>query len=214
MPHDFHITITNTESGEKEKLDGQFSDKDWALLTRFLSKWHRLAECRIAETRKQLNFGVSGGGEKPVTFTASLPPEDDIAAFLHRMRPFVLKRETTNFGKTRNILARYLAHPMLRKHLDKVRDLYDGKSVPFYVGVNDTTITPDETVNTWLYADEYHQDDDKLKELDALYNVFPEPSARALFLTYMLERASAIGKLAAIIEDIAKGDSEPRPLRP
>jgi len=208
MPHEFHITINDGNTGEKERLHGQFSDEDWKSLTRFLALSFRLAECRIAVTRDQLNFGISGGGEKPVTFSATLPPEDDIAAFLHRMRPFILKREPSNFYRVRNLLTRYMTHPQIRRHLDGLRDLYEGKKVPFSMGYNDTEITPIDTVDSWLNASEYHQDEDKQAEMDALYSVFPEPSARALFLTYMLERANAIGKLGEFVNRLDKRDGE------
>lgn len=214
MPHRFQVTLRNETSGTAERLDGEFSDEDWDSLSRFLALSYRLAKCQIARTKNQLHFRINGSAEQEVVFEATLPPEDDIAAFLLRMRPFVLQREATNFFKVRNILARYLTLPILRKHLDNLRDRYNGKFIPFSVGVNTMELSSEKTVDIWLNAFEYHQDVEKQAELNAMYKVFPESSARVMFLYYMLERASAIGKLGALIDGFVKNDAEPHRLRP
>ena len=53
----------------------------------------------------------------------------------------------------------------------------------------------------------------RFAELIAMYRVFPEQSARVLFLYYMVERASAIGKLGALIDGVASKDTQQRQLR-
>jgi hypothetical protein len=46
-----------------------------------------------------------------------------------------------------------------------------------------------------------------------MFTVFPEHSARALFLYAMIERAAAIGQLATIVDSLASRDGTERPLR-
>jgi hypothetical protein len=179
---------------------------------------YRLAECRIAETQDQLNLSVSWDKGEPVVFDAELPPEDDIAAFLLRMRPFILDKEPTNFHRVRNILARYLSLPSVRSLLDALKDRYEGKRIPMRIEVGSLagtlSLTSNDAIDKWLNAFEYHQDLEKQMELRAMYEVFPETSARVLFLYAMLERAAAIGKLGALIDGLSKREGVPREVRP
>jgi hypothetical protein len=207
MPHKFRVTTEIKETGIKEELHGEFPDKDWDLLQRYLACSWRLASCNMAKTQHDLHFGFKGEIGKPVTFTATLPPEDDIAAFLMRMRPFVLKKkEPTNFFKIRNILARYLTLPSARAYLDRLHNLYQGSGIPVVIKFGELAITSEEALDKWLYGYEYHQDLDKQRELENLYRVFPEENARVIFLYQMLDRASAIGKLGALIDGFTKKD--------
>lgn len=64
----------------------------------------------------------------------------------------------------------------------------------------------DEAVDLWLNAFEYHPDQDKRAELKAMFAVFPEPTARALFLEMMLARASAVQQLAEFLERLRLKD--------
>jgi len=212
MPHLFKITVQD-RAGQSRELSGEFPDTEWTQLQRFLTSSFRLAECGFAESHRQLSFGIKTSAGQPVVHTATLPPERDVAEFLHRMRPFVLDREQTNFFKIRKILARRLTLPEVRTHLDRLRDLYSGKEIPFALHVNERVLTSDEGLDLWLNAFEYHQDSQKQTELEAMYRVFPEPSAKAVFLYTMLQRASAVGKLGAFIDGLAKADGTAQALR-
>jgi hypothetical protein len=209
----FNITARNTVTGEAERLAGEFDDAEWGQLMRFLDRSFRLARCGIVWTQHDLKFGMSAKVGEPTTFTATLPPERDIAEFLHAMRPFVLKGEPTSFLHVRNILARRLTLASVREHLDQLRERYSGKHIPFAVQFNDITLTSEEALAKWLNAFEYHQDSDKQEELEAMFRVFPEDSARALFIYHMLQRASAVGKLGALIDGLVKADGTERPMR-
>jgi len=213
VPQPFNIATISSQTGETERLSGEFEDSEWTQLTRFLDRAWRLAQCGIVQTQYDLKFGMSAKLGEPTTFTATLPPERDIAEFLHTMRPFVLEREPTSFLKVRNILARRLALTSVRDHLDGLRGRYLGKHIPFAIQANDLTLTSEDAVEKWLNAFEYHQDSEKQEELSAMFRLFPEPNIRALFIYFMLQRASAVGKLGALIDGLGKRDGIERPVR-
>lgn len=167
----------------------------------------------MAQTMSELTFGVSWTEGGPLVHKATLPPADDISAFLHRMRPFILQDESTHFPKIRNLLAHYLNVPAARKYLGSLRERYTGKAIGLSIRVGDIDLTAENAIHKWLYAFEYHQDEDKRAELLAMYKIFPETSARALFLCAMLQRASAIGKLGALIDGLSRRDGVAQRLR-
>jgi hypothetical protein len=212
MPQPFNITAKNSRTGEAETLSGQFPDEEWSQLDEYLACSFRLAACRFAHSFTQLSFGFSWKLGQPVSFRAQLPPEDDIAAFLLRMRPFVLKSEATYFTRICSILSRRLALAPVRRLLKGLRERYDGKRIGFSIAVGSLSLTSPEALEKWLNAFEYHRDKEKRIELEAMFRVFPETSARALFLYSMLERAAAIGKVGALVDGLKKRDGVPRSL--
>jgi hypothetical protein len=217
MPHQFKVTITEQRTGQSDQVSGEFPDEEWQPLEKFLECSYRLAKCRIAETQKDLKLHISGKVGEPTVFTAQLPPEDDIAVFLHRMRPFILDEEPTSFLKVRNILKRRLALPAARKYLDHLKDLYSGKDFPMTIEVGTESgtlsLTSDEAIRKWLNASEYHQDSDKQAELQAMYRIFPKESAQVLFLSALLGRAAAIGRMGALIDNLAKREGIQQSMR-
>jgi hypothetical protein len=212
MPQPFNITAKNNRTGEAETLSGEFPDDEWLRLEEFLACSFRLAACRFAHSFTQLSFGFSWKHGQPVEFTAKLPPEDDTAAFLLRMRPFVLKREPTYFPRICNVLSHRLELAPVRRLLAGLRERYDGKRIVFSITAASLSLTSPEALEKWLNAFEYHRDKEKRAELQAMFSVFPENSARALFLYSMVERAAAIGKVGAFVDGLKKRDGAARSL--
>ena len=162
----------------------------------------------MAESQSDLAFHFHGELGKPTYWEVSLPPEDDIAAFLLRMRPFLLAAEPTSFLKVRKTLRRYVTLESVRRYLDQLRARYIGSAMPFTLtvgsAVGEISLGTNEAILKWLNAFEYHQDEDKQTYLRAMYAVFPEDSTRAILLYGLLHRAGAIGKLGALIDGLAK----------
>jgi hypothetical protein len=208
VPHPFHIKVTNAETGQVEEQSGTFSDEDWRHLTEYLANSYRLAGCRFAESQSELNWKIAGEQGKPTRIEATLPPEDDIAAFLHYLRPFVLEKSPTNFARIRSIIAREVSLAPVQRYLKTLKTLYAGGQIPFKIEIGSRTgrlvLNSEEAIDKWLNGLEYHQDGDKQADMKAVFEVFTEPAARAMLLYCMLERASAIGKLGAMIDGFAK----------
>lgn len=212
MAHSFHVKATNNKTGVVTEMHGEFPDAEWADALRYLNAFSKLSKCRIVETQSQLNLGFSWKAGEEVSFWASLPPNDDIDAFLHRMRPFVLKDEPTSFYRMRNVVARRVALESMRSHLEHVKATYSGTAMGFSIDYSNRRLTSDEAVDLWLNAFEYHQDEDKRVEIRAMFQLFPEVPARALFLQMMLTRASAVQQLAEILERLRLKDGVERRL--
>jgi hypothetical protein len=213
VPHPFRVTITNKRTAEAETVVGEFPDDEWTALTQCQDAYQRLARCRMAQTQHDLSWKISHSAGNSVIHEATFPPDDDIDAFLLRMRPFVLEREKTHFYRVRNVLARRIPFALFHQHLDSVPDRYAGKTLGFTLEVGGVPLAAPEAIDKWLNAFEYHLDTDKQAELHAMFRVFPEQSARALFVHAMIERAAAIGQLVPIIDSLASRDHVERPLR-
>jgi hypothetical protein len=116
------VNVSDPSTGLAITCQARFEDEEWQVLLRFEEEAGRLVKtCMIADG---CNVNVSLRFNEKTGFTpvADLPPEDDVAAFLHRMRPFVLKDESTSFYRVCGILARRFEDSQLRKMLASQRD--------------------------------------------------------------------------------------------
>jgi hypothetical protein len=200
----FHITLTHKQTGATETVAGTFSEEEAPVLQQYDLQFKRLASCRLRESQADLELGFTVEVGKPAKHKAKLPPEEDVSSFLHRMRPFILEREPASFFRVRNLLARHLNAHSARAHLEAVKARYVGEAMGFRFTVRGLLLNGEQAVDMWLNAFEYHQDKEKQAELSALYAVFPETSACALFLCLLLERAAAIEKLASLVNGLIK----------
>jgi hypothetical protein len=57
----------------------------------------------------------------------------------------------------------------------------------------------------WLNAFEYHRDEDKRNEVEALHWPWPTEGSRALFLALMLDKAAAVSYVHWIIGTLHQG---------
>jgi hypothetical protein len=210
VPHPFHLTVANNNTGAIDVQSGAFTDEEWHRLSSYLASAHRLAACRLAETQSQLNWRITGERGEPTRIEATLPPEDDIAAFLHYLRPFILVRSPISFARTRNTVAGHITLPSIQRYLKRLKAIYLGEEIPFQIEVGsragELRLDSAEAIDKWLNGLEYHPDVEKRAFIEAVFEVFTEPATRAMFLYCMLERASAIGKLGAMIDAFAKRD--------
>jgi hypothetical protein len=214
VPQPFKITLKHQATGEVERIEGEFSDSEWSQLSAYLVCSNRLSKCRLRQSQAALRLSISWKEGQQVVHEVTLPPEDDMAAFLHLMRPFVLEREPTNFYKVKNVLARRITLGRFQRFLDAVKSRYAGNTLSFTIQVAALTLTTPEAIDKWLNAFEYHLDEDKQIELRAMFETFPEQSARALFLTAMLERAVAVGRLAQVVHSLTVRDRQERTFTP
>jgi hypothetical protein len=204
MPQLFTITVTTT-TGEKHTQSGQFPDDEWDLLKRFLAYTFPLSETGIVKYGRGVSYKVHWHHEQGETEEAVVPADDEVSAFLHRMRPFILQSEPSYLPRILNVLARRVTLPTARRILDVYRKRFlrqlDGD---LRISTGEVELTSDETLTKWLNAFEYHRDEDKQKDLREITVAFTEPSSRAIFLISLYEKAKAVFETASLIRALEK----------
>ncbi len=202
MAHCFTVTIRNKKTGEAQSVSREFLDDEWARLIRFRDNASRLLATGLFQRQALPSYAFRWDREFGVSHLTVLPSDDDADAFLHRMRRFILKREPIFFKAVCNIISRRVDLPMCTEAIDKQKDRFACKRLGFSIQAGPLVLTSDAALEKWLYACEYHEDDDKPQDLAALYEIFPKPAARALFLTSLLEKAAAVATVASLIDAI------------
>src|SRR5262245_26311625 len=105
MPETLTCRFRIGEGGPVEEVQATFPDEDWALLIEFLHYADQLFSLRAAEFR--LSVKLHWAKDTGISVSGEMPHDDDIATLLHRMRPFVLQKESTYLTKVCNVLSRF-----------------------------------------------------------------------------------------------------------
>lgn len=133
--------------------------------------------------------------------SASLPPEELVAEFVHRLRPFVLDSEHTFFPRVRNVLHQRLQSSAVRSRLELWKTQFSGELTArtFQVTAGDSIINSDKTLRLWLNAFEYHRDEDKREAMASIYLIIPETACRFYFFDLLVSKAEAVLAMADFI---------------
>jgi hypothetical protein len=136
-----------------------------------------------------------------LSVTTELPPDEQVFALLHRLRPFVLDEEDTNFHKVSNTIARQADHALIRAFLRVQKDLFASKPSQHVVRIfsNEVLLNCEATLKQWLNAYEYHRDADKRQALEYLHRLFPLDASRAIFVTMLYDKADAVRNLHTLV---------------
>jgi hypothetical protein len=189
------------QTGETIEAQGTFPEKEWRILARFTEYADQLRQNLLGRQGAAVSFTVRGETGSGLEYEVALPTDDELGAFLHRLRPFVLPKERTAFSSVTEILRRRLVHPVALDVLSRHHALFAGESFQslFTVTINDLIINSEEALRLWLNGFEYHRDEDKRAALEALAPVMPLEAARAIFINMMLDKSTAVREVAGMI---------------
>jgi hypothetical protein len=175
MAREVKLTLTLNPGARIETMQATFEDDEWGRLADFLAYAKQMEETELLRNGfpgLSLSFKSENGG---TTITSKLPPEDQISAVLHRLRPFVLEGERTNFHAICNILSRRFESDLMRRAVSAMKELYSGgyNQRLYTLTAGNMTINSEEFLLKWLNAYEYHRDKDKRAELAEIATILP-----------------------------------------
>ncbi len=152
-----------------------------------------------------------GRESQELSSQAELPPDDDVAALLHKLRPFILQKEPTYFMTVCSILGKHLNNAYIRGFLKQTRHLFDGRQLQskFRITVNaEALLNSDAVLDFWLNAHEYHKDREKQKKLEELTHMPTLDSAKVVFFILLNEKMRAIYATASLVASVLGKESK------
>lgn len=203
MSHSFELAL-RVNQGEAEKLHVEVDDSDWQTLIGYLEDFDRLAATRMGGNC-QIKVTFTFDARTGFSWSGEMPPEDDVAAFLHRLRPFVLNDERSNFNRVCNILGRAIAHPGMTALLRQQRDEFAGRAFQSQLQLlsNGAVVNTEQVLQNWLNAYEYHRDPERRERLAKVHHeLLPLEALRPVFVSMLIDKARAIGTVVAVVRMI------------
>lgn len=223
-PYQLAIKITppegaNEPTPEPVSISGQLGDKDWDLLKRFNERAIELFQTRFVQSGmpSNLNIKMEPG---TLSFSTQLPDPDDLAAFLHRLRPFFLGTEETNFDKICDLIKTRLDNQFITSMISEQQATYHGERLRSMFTIRlirQDTATPasdefivnsDELLKKWLYSSEYHFDNNKRELIESFETIMPLEAQKSVFIQLLGEKMEAISLVASIVRVILGIDME------
>lgn len=201
MSHKVNLYLIKDRASNRITITGELQDDEWEILLKYNEYADELANIALVRNGGPGNLTLNYNKEKGYSYSCSLPPEEQIIALLHRLRPFLLNDEPTNFNKIRNCLCRRFKDDELEKLLKMQKDAFLGNHMQSMVKFisNKVVINSEEILQKWLNAHEYHKDLDRQKELESLHQIFPLETSRTIFIMMLYDKANAILEVSHII---------------
>ena len=165
-------------------------------LEKFATYAEELTHTTLLSTKGRLAFSLHVGQDGVRFEPTEIPDSHQVSELLHRMRPFVLTNEDprTSLESGRSWRDGLIIRAF-QTYRDRQKEIFDGRRCQaMRVVSNGTLMNSTETLDLWLNAYEYHRDDEKRTEFEALHDdvTLPIAYSRALFIDIMLDCARAV----------------------
>lgn len=180
-----------------------FMDEDIELLRKYCANCQRLRDTKLYRE------GVSGNVnfrweavEGPTVESESAFDLEFVSSFVHRLRPIRLTNEPASFDKVAaRIKQRFGGKPMKRQ-IDAMRSIIEESPFAAYgqITMGDVPLWDSETLEKWLNAFEYHQDEDKKRYLSGVLQTIGDEGMNIVFVQQL--RAQCEGYMR--LEELAR----------
>lgn len=162
-----------------------FEDKDWQVLLDFVEYAVDLDDLAIVKNGGSAELGIKYEHDQPPTFKTTLPPDEQLFALMHRLRPFILEKESTYFNTVASILTRQIDNSHFREVIKALRSIFLATRYQnlFKITVNETfVVNTEKALQTWLNGFEFHRVKEKSEVMEQVFVMFPENASKAIFV--------------------------------
>lgn len=207
MDQPYRMTTRNRRTGAEHVLSGLIPSATWQLSLDFAREMEAAKTTRLlaegCDFEWTLHFDQTG-----LRSEARLPPADELAALLHRLRPVILKKERTSFTNVLGALERAIPEPAFHACVEPLRNLFHGKDLrsQLRIEVDDHLVNSEACLDHYLNSSEYHRDLERAVHLEKTLGVHGLATFRPLFIAMILDKANAAMGLASMIEGFRKRD--------
>jgi hypothetical protein len=166
----FNLNIENKASREKETVAVEFTANEMSELEEYLSNAQKLTELKIVKSGLNTSFKVSASQQDGIRIKTSAPEEEELMAFLHLMRRFILHKEAASYNRITALIKRRIENDQIRSMVKLQRKIYEGKKLQELVKIsfNEELLNSESKLLEWLNAFEYHNDREKIKNMESL----------------------------------------------
>ena len=188
----------------QNKIKTMFTEGGWNVLKDYSKYSKELEEISLVQKGSNVELKISWKKGEEIKYTSTLPPEEEIIALLHKIRPFVLQKESTSFRKIVNLLGRKIEDDEFRDLLKEEKEIYSGKASRgvFKIASNEVVLNTDQMLKKWLNAFEYHKDKNKQLEIKKLHELIPLEATRTILIMMLQDKVKAILHISGFINVI------------
>ena len=172
-----------------------------ATLADFVAIAMVLNETALIRNWSQYDLTIHFGNDGRIKNCGALPSDDEIAVFLHRMRPIYLENEPTNFNRVAKRISTHFRDPWITRLIREAKRHYDGRASRdvFTMIASGLVINSQEFLDHYLNALEYHREPERRKHIDRVAEQLPLNVQKTYVVLLLVVRLNAINKLASFL---------------
>jgi hypothetical protein len=200
----------SSKEGHREFERPDFSDAIRADLKEFLECASRLNECSFAQDPSFLSkISFKLGKDGSIRSEGPLPSDEQIEAFLLRLRPIYLQKERTHFERIANHVSKHINDSAITETIRAWKREYDGRTFQEMItmSVGPITINSEQFLDDYLNAIEYHRDKERRKKIHQVAEHFPLDVQKPIVAFLLFFRLSAINRLTSFLDNCFECES-------
>ena len=209
--------VEDAATGAKRKFQRSFfPDETKRKLTTFCDCAKSLNESSFVENPLNRKGSLHFSNDGSIIHKGVFPPDDDISAFLHRLRPIYLNDEETNFNNIANLVGQHLSDDDTTEAIRYWKKYYDGRDSQkiFKIKIKEKILNSSEFFDNYVNAFEYHRNPKRRQHIDSIAEQFPLEAQKSVFVFLLGLKMKAINKLASFIGAcLERGNGQPIILR-
>jgi len=183
-------------------ISASFENDEWRVLLDFAEYATDLNKLDLVRLGGPAELQITYRSGEPMLFRTTLPPDDQLFALMHRLRPLILEKEATYFNRIANTLARRIDNDQFREQMQRLRSTFSltKHQSMFQIIVNgDFVINSEKALQTWLNGFEFHRFRDKRDTMEEVFVMFPENASKTMFVMLLIDKLRAIQALAGYV---------------
>lgn len=203
------LVAKDLEGKPIEPMDGEFYSGDFAILNRFIEFMSRVRTTALLQRGMPAISNIDVRPESGLTLTCFPYTNAELHELLHVLRPVILKNEPASFHNVSALLGRRFKNRKLASYIKLQRRVFEDGELSLYmqITVGDQPLFDESLLRLWLNAEQYHSDPDKSEDWRNLEKSLRTESARALIISQLQGKVTALFNLEHVVALIVAGDS-------
>jgi hypothetical protein len=190
-------------SDDFEIIEVELNAQDEHKFSEYLKNLESLNSTTIVKNGINSSLQINFAEGEELSLKSTVPSDDEISTFLHKMRMFVLNDELASYNKITGIIGRQVKDDRIRSFVKKQRAIYNGESMnqTFKITTNNGHINSDSALFDWMNGYEYHSDLVKRGRIDEMFkNLGGIDVARGIYLSMLTEKFKAISSIGKFVK--------------
>ena len=197
-----NIVVESKTTGKSETISaGPFPVDQRDLFKHFVVLADELNECSFVTRAASVEIGFRWTEEHGFQSTSVRRSDEELSAFLHKLRPFYLKNEPTCFERVSNILSRHFKHPRITAFLRNLKSQNDGSRTRevYEMKAGEMVINSETFLDHYLNSLEYHRDAARRAHVDKAADGMPIDMLRDQVVLLLSEKLSVVNGLRNLL---------------
>ncbi len=214
MP-EVHLSLQAKLDDPVEVVSATFEESEINLLRRFNEFVVRVRKTALLQRGMPAITNIDWKAGEGTKWTCPPYEDNELHELLHVLRPLILLKEVTSFGRITGMLRKKFGNKKFRDHLKLQRTIFKDGELKLYmqIGLNGQPLLDDAILKMWLNGEQYHTDEEKAATWKEIEKALTVENTRAFVITQLQAKVKALFNIQ-YIANLILGKTDPQPTIP